>query len=411
MAPSICTNHVVTTPQSEYVCPISNDNSNLEPPIFKRQKMWVLNIAKEWDDDDMVDIYDFEVGPRQVSSFILKTMHSLFDTAYVQYQSVSDFTTITYTLNVSVNSKNNVICAHGLNMKCLSCEDRNKIWTIDSDASMHFTPDQSDFVIYQPLGDHKIPVSTAAGVIHVVGKGSIWIRWKDPQGVDQILSLHDIGHLPNSGVKLISMGALLNRSTKVIGNAEAIKITYGDGTILAWFTPGPLGPNIYVLQQLPFNKSTLKTMTSHSIDHDIMHKRLGHLSNDVLRHACKHMHNFPLEVSAPKENIMVLAALKAKCLIAPFHLMSEELLNLLSWFTLIWNPIPRNHTIGISMSLHFWMTTHSMCGLCHCALKMLHLQQPNILLPWFKCNTNPKSRDGCPMQEENTNQKLLIRYS
>ena len=101
---------------------------------------------------------------------------------------------------------------------------------------MHFTPDQSDFVMYQPLGDHKIPVSTTAGVIHIVGKGSIWIRWKDPQGINQILSLHDVGHLPNSVVKLISMGALLNHGTKVIGNAEAIKITYGDGTMLAQFT-------------------------------------------------------------------------------------------------------------------------------------------------------------------------------
>ena len=145
---------------------------------------------------------------------------------------MSDFTSVTYTSNVLLNSKNNLICVHGLNMKCPSCENRNKIWIIDSGASMHFTPDQSDFVMYQPLGDHKIPVSTTAGIIHVVGKGSVWIRWKDPQGVDQILTLHNISHLPNSGVKLISMGALMNCGAKVIGNADAIKITYGDGIML-----------------------------------------------------------------------------------------------------------------------------------------------------------------------------------
>ena len=237
----------------------------------------------------MVDIYSSEAGPRQVSSFISETVCSLSDAAYAQYQSVSDFAAVTYTSNVSLNSKNNVICVHGSNMKCLSCEDRNKIWIIDSGASMHFTPDQSDFVMYQPLGNHKIPVSTTAGVIHVVGKGPVWIRWKDLQGVDQILSLHDVSHLPNSGVKLISMGALLNCSAKVIGNAEAIKITYGNGTMLAQFNPGPLGPNMYVMWQLPFDKSTLKTMTSHPIDYNIMHKRLGHPSKDVLRHACKHI--------------------------------------------------------------------------------------------------------------------------
>ena len=43
------------------------------------------------------------------------------------------------------------------------------------------------------------------------------------------------------------MGALLNCGAKIIGNAEAIKITYGDGTMLAQFTPGPLDSNIYGL--------------------------------------------------------------------------------------------------------------------------------------------------------------------
>ena len=136
----------------------------------------ISNITEEWNLDDIMDIYASEVGQRQVSSFLSETMCLLSDTAYAQHQSVSNFTSVTYTLNVSVNSENNVICMHGSNMKCLSCEDRNKIWIIDSGASMHFTPDQSDFVMYQPLGDHKIPVSTAASVIHVVGKGSIWIR-------------------------------------------------------------------------------------------------------------------------------------------------------------------------------------------------------------------------------------------
>ena len=232
MAPPINTDHVVTIPETEYVCPIGDDDSDLEPPVSKRQKKWVSNLAEEWDLDDIVDIYSSKAGPRQVSSFISETVHSLSDAAYAQHQSVSDFASVTYTSNVSVKSENNVICAHGSNMKCPSCKDRNKIWIIDSGASMHFTPDQSDFVMYQLLGDHKIPVSTAAGVIHVVGKGSVWIRWKDPHGVDQILTLHDISHLSNSGVKLISMGALMNCSAKVIGDAEAIKVTYGDGTML-----------------------------------------------------------------------------------------------------------------------------------------------------------------------------------
>ena len=73
---------MATVPQLEYVCSIGDDDSDSEPPVSKRQKKWVLSIAQEWNKDDMVDIYDSEPGPRQVSSFISETMCLLSDTAY-----------------------------------------------------------------------------------------------------------------------------------------------------------------------------------------------------------------------------------------------------------------------------------------------------------------------------------------
>ena len=83
MAPPINTDHLVTVPETEYVCPIDDNDSNSEPPVSKRQKKWISNIVEEWDLDDIVDIYGSEAGPRQVSSFILETVHSLSDAAYV----------------------------------------------------------------------------------------------------------------------------------------------------------------------------------------------------------------------------------------------------------------------------------------------------------------------------------------
>ena len=67
----------------EYVCLIGDNDSDLEPPVSKRQKKWVSNLAEEWDLDDIVDIYGSEVGLRQVSSFISETVRSLSDSAYV----------------------------------------------------------------------------------------------------------------------------------------------------------------------------------------------------------------------------------------------------------------------------------------------------------------------------------------
>ena len=83
MASPINTNHLVTVLEMEYVCPIGDDDSNSEPPASKKQKKWVSNLVEEWDLDNIMDIYGSEVGPRQVSSFISETVHSLFDAAYV----------------------------------------------------------------------------------------------------------------------------------------------------------------------------------------------------------------------------------------------------------------------------------------------------------------------------------------
>ena len=69
---------------------------------------------------------------------------------------------------------------------------------------------------------------------------------------------------------------------------------------------------MYVMWQLPFDKSTLKTMTSCPIDYDIMHKRLEHPFKDVLRHACKHMHNFPSKIPTPEEDIICPGCTKGK---------------------------------------------------------------------------------------------------
>ena len=86
------------------------------------------------------------------------------------------------------------------------------------------------------------------------------------------------------------------------------------------------------MQQLPFDKSALKTMTSHPIDYDIMHKRLGHSSKDVLRHMCKHMHNFPSEVSTPKEDIICPGCTKGKmpnCAFPPDKQRASQLFKLI----------------------------------------------------------------------------------
>ena len=76
--------------------------------------------------------------------------------------------------------------------------------------------------------------------------------------------------------------------------------------------PWAIRTQYVIMWQLPFDKSALKTMTPQPIDYDIMHKRLGHPSKDVLRHARKHTPNFPSEVPTPQEDTICPGCTKGK---------------------------------------------------------------------------------------------------
>ena len=104
-----------------------------------------------------------------------------------------------------------------------------------------------------------------------------------------LLDLHGTWHIPNLGVHLISLGQLLNHGAKVQGDMHQINVLYGDGILLAPFTPGHLDSNMYTLESLPLKGLTMTC----TLTYDIVHYCLGHPSKDMICHAHKHMWNFP----------------------------------------------------------------------------------------------------------------------
>ena len=64
---------------------------------------------------------------------------------------------------------------------------------------------------------------------------------------------------------------------------------YGDDILLAPFTPGCLGSNMYTLESLPLKELTMTC----TLTYVIVYHHLGHPSKDVIHHACKHTWNFP----------------------------------------------------------------------------------------------------------------------
>ena len=180
---------------------------------------------------------------------------------------------------------------HSKECACKHEDDGRMFWILDSGASTHFTLHHLDFVDYVKLkGDDRIPVQTAGGIIHVTGRRCVLIRWMDHvHKKSHLLDLHSTCHIPNLGVRLISLGQLLNHGAKVQGDMHQINVLYGDGILLAPLTPGHLGSNMYTLESLPL-KGLSMTCT---LTYDIVHRHLGHPSKDVIHHARKHMWNFP----------------------------------------------------------------------------------------------------------------------
>ena len=194
-------------------------------------------------------------------------------------------------MNVNIACSCSDSVNHSKECACKHEDDGRIFWILDSGTSTHFTPHHSDFIDYVELkGDDHIPVQTAGSIIHVTGHGHMLIQWMDHvHKQSHLLDLHGTWHIPNLDVHLISLGQLLNHGAKVQGNMHQINVLYSDGILLAPFTPGHLGSNMYTLESLPLKGLTMTC----TLTYDIVYCYLGHPSKDMICHACKHMWNFP----------------------------------------------------------------------------------------------------------------------
>ena len=203
------------------------------------------------------------------------------------------------------------ICAMKIIANALNCVHRHEEfmnhWILDSGASMHFTPPRDAFTTYHKFSkEERLPVQMAASTIFVEGKGTIRLRWTDNRKCSHDIELHDIGHIPNSGVNLILLGHLLQAGAKVTGETNTIIVTYGDSNILVPFTTGFLGQNMYTLGASPIHSRALGM-----IDYQTVHCCLGHPSKEVIRQAKQHTSGLP-DFTIPETNTICPGCAKGK---------------------------------------------------------------------------------------------------
>ena len=114
---------------------------------------------------------------------------------------------------------------------------------------MNFTPCRDAFMSYHKFSkEEHLPVQIMAAIIFIEGKETIHLQWVESCKHSYDIELHNIGHIPNSGINLISLGHLLQAGAKVTGELNTITVTYVDGDILAPFTTSFLSQNIYTLK-------------------------------------------------------------------------------------------------------------------------------------------------------------------
>ena len=234
----------------------SMEDLDLLPPS-KRSWKWVSKVTSSWDeenkvdvygsDKDMADFYDqYMKDPKYMAFPMIAASSSSLPLPTHTYAALSRVDQV-YTYVSDSNTTMDISYAHSLRNKCNHCKPKPQ-WILDSGASMHFFPKRDDFVEYItfPKKDH-ILVHTTTGNIHVIGIGKCIVPWRDSNESLQHLTFVGMGHIPNSGVHLVSMGQLLASSTTVQGNRSSIHMLYGDGTLLAPFTPLPcFRHNIYI---------------------------------------------------------------------------------------------------------------------------------------------------------------------
>ena len=196
-------------------------------------------------------------------------------------------------------------CEHGeLFSHCAKCRVKlSSMWLLDSGASAHFTNNLSDFVSYTPASpSNRTPVRTAAHTIYVEGEGTILLKHL-LNGTQVTTRVHPVLYIPSMSTRLLSMGEFLQQGMRVLGNSQQITLSY-DSQPLVQCKPLVHGHNLFWLDATPtvIESQYSETPNIYKVDYDLMHRRLGHPSKDVLRHAKEHTRGFPKGIIIPTDS-------------------------------------------------------------------------------------------------------------
>src|SRR6202046_4814307 len=214
----------------------------------------------------------------------------------------SHVTEVSSLYNMTVGALDILRCEHNEYFgKCAKCRKRiETMWLLDSGASAHFTNKLSDFIEYEPIPkSDRIPVRTAAHVIWVEGTGTALLRHYINKTL-VITRVHPVLYIPQMSTRLLSMGVFLQQGMRVLGNLQQINLL---NKMQPFVQCKPLmtGQTLYWLdaESASIDTQVAEIPDVYKVDYDLMHRRLGHPSKEVLRHAKDHTKGFPDGITIP----------------------------------------------------------------------------------------------------------------
>jgi len=237
--------------------------------------------------------------------------HVLIDTdmlpLHVRYTPALYIASSQYNMSCRI-SRRAYICLCSKNVCCAGCKGKmaddselsGAFWLLDSGASRHFTGDIGDFASYNALKRAHY-AKTANGVALIAGIGMVLLRCLDHNsGAEKVITLTQVLHMPGATACLISMGEMLQQNYRVTGDKRGISLTHKAERL--WFGPDPEDNRniIFGIRSIPIIRSNYIASVS-KVDYDIMHRRFGHPSKEVLQRMQKHMQHFP-EIHFPTED-------------------------------------------------------------------------------------------------------------
>ena len=171
----------------------------------------------------------------------------------------------------------------------------NPEWMLDSGASAHFTPVFSDFIAFIKFKE-PVRVNTAASPLKQLGFGTVLLHTsvKNKKGfkIQKTLQIRDVCFVPHITQRILSLGDFLSQGMRIYGNEHSLNLILPKSLVpVIQCAPMHQGDRLFWLKASSKSPTTLNLVFKE--DYELMHRRMGHPSKEVLRQALQNTKGFP----------------------------------------------------------------------------------------------------------------------